>query len=272
MPKAVKEVRRVNEHQSGEIRFITFPALESDPRIAHGIFQRHGGCSPEPWKSLNLSTTVGDSKENVIENRIRIMCTLGFPEDDFFDVWQVHSATVVVAENPRSREQNYIQADAILTNKPGVVLLMRFADCVPILFYDQKKCVIGLAHAGWMGTVNKITKVVVEKMKQHYGSRVNEIQAFIGPSISMEKYPIGPEVAEKVKSAFPASWRSLISERNNNTFLDLWKSNEFAMREAGVEQITISGVCTASNSLNWFSHRAEKGKTGRFAVLFAIGR
>lgn len=262
----------MNQYQNGEIIYNTFPSLESDLRVSHGIFQRHGGCSPEPWKSLNLSTTVGDSKQNVIENRKRIMHVLGFPEDDFYDVWQVHSTTVVIAENPKSREQNYTQADAILTNKKGIVLLMRFADCVPILFYDPIRCVIGLAHAGWLGTVNKIARVVIEKMKVHYGSRVNEIQTFLGPSISMAKYPVGIEVVKKFKIAFPESWHSFIQEHNGQTYLDLWKSNEYTLRDAGVEQISISGICTASNSQNWFSHRAEKGKTGRFAVLFAIAR
>jgi len=260
----------VNFHQNGQIKYLTFPLLDEDKRISHGIFQRHGGCSPSPWNSLNLSTTVGDLKQNVIENRRRIMHALGLPEDDYFDVWQIHSAEVVVSENPRSREQNYIQADAIITGTPGVALLMRFADCVPVLLFDPINCVIGLAHAGWMGTVKKIAKITVEKMKAEFGSKPNDIQAFIGPSISAINYPVGLDVLNNVKAAFPEHWNFLILDKDGHPHLDLWKANEFGLKEAGVENITFSNICTAANKQDWFSHRAENGKTGRFAIVFSI--
>ena len=260
----------MNFHQNGQVKYLTFPFLDCDKRIAHGIFQRHGGCSPQPWSSLNLSTTVGDSRENVIQNRITILNSLDFPEDDFFDVWQIHSSVVVITDKPRPREQNYIQADAIITAKPGVVLLMRFADCVPILFFDPVNCVIALAHAGWMGTVNKIAKVTVEKMQASFGSKAKDILACIGPSISVEKYPVGVDVIERIKSAFPGSWESLVKIKKDVSYLDLWKSNETALHEAGVENVTLSKICTATNPGDWFSHRAEKGKTGRFGILFSI--
>jgi hypothetical protein len=260
----------MNLHHYGEIKYLTFSNLDGDHRITHGIFQRHGGCSPAPWCSLNLSTTVGDSRENVIENRTRIMRALGFPEDDFFDVWQIHSAKVVVIDRPRPREQTYIQADAIITNTPGVVLLMRFADCVPVLLFDPVNCVIGLAHAGWMGTVQKIARVAVENMHDSFGTNPQEIQACIGPSISSEQYPVGLDVINKVKNAFPNDWQALVTLKNKQYHLDLWHSNEQTLREAGVANIIQSNICTASNDNDWFSHRAEKGKTGRFAILLAI--
>ncbi len=260
----------MNLHHCEEIKYLTFQNLDSDHRISHGIFQRHGGCSPEPWSSLNLSTTVGDSRENVIENRTRIMRALGFPDDDFFDVWQIHSAKVVVVDRPRPREQTYIQADAIITNTPGVVLLMRYADCVPVLLFDPVNCVIGLAHAGWMGTVQKIARVAAEKMHESFGTNPQEIQAFIGPSISSERYPVGLDVINRVKDAFPNDWQALVTLKNEQYHLDLWQSNEQALREAGVVNITQANICTASNANDWFSHRTEKGKTGRFGILLAI--
>lgn len=260
----------MNLHQYDGIRFLTFPSLDADNRISHGIFQRHGGCSPQPWSSLNLSTTVGDTRENVIENRTRIMRSLGFPEDDFFDVWQIHSARVVVVNQPRSREQTYIQADAIITNSPKVVLLMRFADCVPVLLFNPVNCVIGLAHAGWKGTVQKIARVAVEKMNQAFGTKPQDIQACIGPSISSERYPVGLDVINEVKDAFPNVWQALVYFNKDQYHLDLWRSNGQVLKEAGVEKITHANICTATNFKDWFSHRAEKGKTGRFGILFAI--
>lgn len=259
-------------HHSGKINFISFPNLDKDGRISHGIFQRHGGCSPEPWSSLNLSTTVGDSAENVVENRSRIIHALGFPENDFFDVWQTHSSKVVVVDQPRPRDQTYIQADAMITDKPGVVLLMRFADCVPVLLFDPVNCVIGVVHAGWMGSVKKIARLTAEKMHLTFGSKPHEIKACIGPSISSERYPVGLEVINKAKSAFPDDWRAFVAIKNEQYHMDLWQSNAQALKEAGVVDITYANICTASNTQDWFSHRAEKGKTGRFGVLFAINR
>lgn len=260
----------MNPHQNDQIKFLTFEKLDSDSRVSHGIFQRHGGCSPHPWHSLNLSTTVGDSRENVIENRKRIMRSLEFPDDVYYDVWQIHSDKVVIADKPRGREEKYIQADAILTNTPGIVLLMRFADCVPIFLFDPIKCVIGLVHAGWIGTVKKIAGASVENMKRKFGTNAKDVRAFIGPSISAEKYEVGKEVVDKVKNAFSNEWENLIQQNNRRTYFDLWKSNAIVLQNVGVENIELSGICTASDPTNWFSHRAEKGKTGRFGVLFGI--
>jgi polyphenol oxidase len=257
-------------HQNDLIKYLTFSSLEKEEKIVHGIFLRNGGCSPEPWKSLNLSTTVGDSKDNVIENRIRIMNALNLPKDSFFDVWQVHSTKVVVTAKPRSRDQNYIQADAIITNEPGVALLMRFADCVPILFFDPINFVVGIAHAGWIGSIHKIAKKTVEKMEEVYGSNKNKIIAAIGPSIGIDQYPVGEEVIEQTKKAFPLDWKKIIKKMGSQAHLDLWKTNEMVLQETGVMNIEQSGICTASNTSDWFSHRGDKGKTGRFGVVMCL--
>ena len=257
-------------HQQELIKYITFPLFDKEQKIGHGIFLRHGGCCPEPWRSLNLSTTVGDSRENVIENRTRIMKVLNISKDDYFDVWQIHSTNVVKTNKPRSRDQNYIQADAIITNKPGVALLMRFADCVPILLYDPIHCVIGLVHAGWIGSIQKIAKKTVEKMEEDYGSIKEKIIAGIGPSIGVDHYPVGAEVIEQTKKSFPLDWEKLIQKRGSQDYLDLGRTNELVLQESGVVIIEHSRVCTASNINDWYSHRGEKGKTGRFGVVICL--
>jgi YfiH family protein len=257
-------------HQKGLIRYITFSSFDKEERIVHGLFLRQGGCSPEPWQSLNLSTTVGDSRENVIENRTRIMEVLNLPKDDFFDVWQIHSTNVIETNKPRSRDQNYIQADAIITNTPGVALLMRFADCVPILLYDPVNYVIGLVHAGWMGSIQKIVKKTVKRMQEVYGSNPEKVITGIGPSIGIENYPVGTEVIEQTKRAFPLDWKKLLKKIGGQDHLDLWKTNELVLRELGVAKIEHSRICTAANTSDWYSHRGEKGKTGRFGVVICI--
>jgi YfiH family protein len=257
-------------YQKDLIKYITFPSFEKEEKIVHGIFLRHGGCSPEPWKSLNLSTTVGDSRENVIENRSRIMKVLNIPQDDYFDVWQIHSTNVIKINKPRIHDQNYIKADAMITNKPGVALLMRFADCVPILLFDPIRNVIGLVHAGWIGSLKKITKKTIERMSEEYCSNINNVIAGIGPSIGIDHYPVGAEVINQIKKTFPLDWEKLIQKRGRQDHLDLWKTNELVLRESGVVNIEHANICTASNTSDWFSHRGENGNTGRFGVVICL--
>ena len=131
---------------------------------------RHGGVSPNPWSSLNLATSVGDSSESVIENRRRITSCLSLREDSIFDVWQVHSNRVIHAEDSRKLDQPHQKADSIITNKPNVTIMMLFADCVPIMMYDPKNNVAALAHAGWQGTVNGVVGETVKSMQEKHAS------------------------------------------------------------------------------------------------------
>ena len=260
----------MEKHQRDSISYLTFSSFDKEEKIVHGIFKRMGGCSPNPWKSLNLSTTVGDSRENVIENHTRIMQVLNLPKDEYFDVWQVHSTNVVETDRPRPRDQTYVQGDAIITNKPGVALLMRFADCVPILMYDPIHFAIGLVHAGWVGSIQKIAKKTVERMKEVYGTNSEKLIVGIGPSIGVDHYPVGKEVTEKTKISFPLKWQMLIFNKDGQDHLDLWKTNELVLQELGVMNIEQSKICTVSNTDDWYSHRGENGKTGRFGVVICL--
>src|SRR5512134_1671481 len=147
--------------QHNGIRYFQFETLQ--PR--HALFTRHGGVSPEPWGSLNVGGTVGDDLARVRENRVLSFQALGCEPESMFDVWQVHSADVVCARSPRPLDESYRQADIILTDSPDVTLFMRFADCVPILVYDPRRGVVGLAHAGWKGTVEDVAKSMVNAMR-----------------------------------------------------------------------------------------------------------
>ncbi len=247
-------------------------SLDSFPtnEVKQAFYTRHGGISPEPWSSLNHGGMLGDDRDNIIENRRRIFQHFGRPVESIYDVWQVHSAEVVCVDRPRPLNTPHLKADAILTNNPEITLMMRFADCVPILFYDPVEHVIGIAHAGWQGTVLKVAKAVIEKMEIHYGSRSRNILAGIGPSIGPECYEIGNDVAEKVQESFGKCKAEVVSTKDGKDTLDLWKANQLTLMEAGVEQIEISGICTACNTIDWYSHRAENGKTGRFGALISL--
>jgi hypothetical protein len=238
--------------------------------VKQAVFTRQGGVSPAPWDSLNVGGTVGDDAARVRENRARSFAALGRSFDSLFDVWQVHSADVVFADAPRPPDVDHYKADVIFTNKPEVTLYMRFADCVPILLYDQKKGVVGMAHAGWMGTVRGTCTAAVRAMTGHYGSQPGDIMAAIGPSIGADHYEVGPDVIAQVEQAFGADAKRLIELRDGSTYLDLWGANRLQLEKSGVEQIEVAGVCTACHLDDWFSHRAEKGKTGRFGALIAL--
>ena len=256
-------------HSNG-IRYYTFDLFPRE--VIHAVFTRQGGVSPEPWASLNVGGTVGDEVTRVRENRYRSFAALGRRINSLFDVWQVHSADAVIADAPRDPNLPLIRADAIFTNKLEVTLYMRFADCVPILLFDSKKGVVGLAHAGWLGTVRGMTTAAVSKMHEHYGSKPENIYAAIGPSIGVDHYEVGTDVIAKVQESFGSDAEHLIKIRDGKTYLDLWLANFLQLQKSGVEKIEVAGLCTACHLEDWFSHRAEKGKTGRFGAMIALQR
>ena len=250
---------------------IRYYAFDIFPRtVKQAVFTRRGGVSPAPWDSLNVGGTVGDDVIRVRENRARSFAALGRPFESIYDVWQVHSADVIHAEAPRPANVDPHQADVILTDKADVTLYMRFADCVPILLFDPLKSVVGIAHAGWLGTVRGTSTAAVRAMMERYGSQPRDILAAIGPSIGVDHYEVGPDVISQVEQSFGADAKRLIELRDGRTYLDLWAANRSQLEKAGVEQIEVAGVCTACHLEDWFSHRAEKGKTGRFGALIAL--
>ena len=145
-----------------------------------------------------------------------------------------------------------------------------FADCVPILLYDPARAVVGMAHAGWLGTVRGAAREAVLAMTRHYGSRPAEILAAIGPSIGPDHYEVGPEVVTQVQQTFGPTAVDLVERREGKAYLDLWRANRAQLEASGVHQIEVSGVCTACHLEDWFSHRAERGRTGRFGALMSL--
>jgi YfiH family protein len=255
-------------HHNNGIRYLSFDIFPAT--VTQAVFTRQGGVSPAPWASLNVGGTVGDEAPRVQENRLRSFAALGRSFDSLFDAWQVHSADAVYAGAPRPTDAVHHKADIILTDKPNVTLYMRFADCVPILLHDPKKNVVAIAHAGWMGTVRGATMAAVSAITERFGSKPADILAAIGPSIGPDHYEVGPDVIGQVREAFGADAERLIESRDGRTYLNLWEANRLQLERSGVEQIEVAEICTACHLDDWFSHRAEKGKTGRFGALIAL--
>jgi len=255
--------------QPDSIRFYSSELLAED-NLTHAIFTRRGGVSPEPWASLNVGGLRGDDPERVYQNRVLSFETMGREPESVYDVWQVHSSDVICTTGPRPQRVRHRKADAILTDRPEVTLFMRFGDCVPILLHDPIRGVIGIAHAGWMGTVNGIVTETINAMQSEYCCNSENIKAVIGPSIAVHHYEVGPEVVEQVQGAFKHDVEDVLVHEGEVTFFDLWRANQLLLERNGVRDIEVSGICTACDLEDWYSHRGESGRTGRFGVLLAL--
>ncbi len=254
------------------IVFYQFSNLRSQTGLVHGIFTRRGGTSPAPFDSLNVGSTVGDDRENVLANRELIAESMGVEEASTRTTWQVHGADVLVARRADPPADVPPKADAIITDELDLPLVMRFADCVPLVFFDRERRAIGLAHAGWRGTVAEVGPATVRAMTETFGSDPKDIVAGIGPSIGPCCYEVGEEVVAQVRQTFPQAPELFVPPVNGHRgpHLDLWMANELALRAAGVIEIENSRLCTSCQNYDFFSHRAEAGRTGRFAALIAL--
>lgn len=238
--------------------------------IVHGVFSRKGGVSQHPWTSLNQGGTVGDLKDYVVENRRLAFNALDRKVDSLFDVWQVHGTTTICTNRRRELTEPHQKADAIFTDNPEITLFMRFADCVPIMVYDPIQKVVGIIHAGWKGTVSNIVGSAIAQICETYGCAPSDIIAGIGPSIGPDHYRVGEEVIAAVRNQFGLESAKLLNEKDGHVHFDLWAANETLLRKSGVQAIERADLCTACDLENWYSHRAEKGVTGRFGALIAL--
>jgi YfiH family protein len=261
----------MNQHAHNGLRYISFETIDAGC-VRHGVFTRHGGVSEGPYASLNLSRSTGDGAEPVRENRRRMFEALGTTPERSLTSWLVHGNSVrvldetLLAHKPDSDDAH---ADAMITRARGLALTLRFADCVPVVFYDPARAAIGIAHAGWLGIENGVLRATVQAMTAAFGSHPSDIRAGIGPSIGPERFEVGEDVAERIQRAAP---EPVIVRRPGapRPFVDLWRAAAAQLRQAGLESIETAGVCTATETADWFSHRAEKGKTGRFGVAILL--
>ncbi len=253
-------------HEEDGLKLFQFTSLTM-PGINQAIFSRHGGLSQPPWSSLNLGGTVGDDPANVKGNLELLLKTVDYSSEQLVQIRQIHSSKVITARGPMDTIH---KGDAIITNTPGLLLLMRFADCVPILFIDPVKKAVGIAHAGWQGTLSEIALHTVHAMETQFQSKPSDLLVGIGPSIGPDHYVVGDDVIERAEAAFPKQIEEILIKDRDGVKLDLWRANTISLKKAGVKMIELSGICTGCNINDWYSHRGEKGKTGRFAAVIGI--
>jgi YfiH family protein len=252
---------------AGALPVYRFEQLNGDPELDHAVFTRLGGVSLPPYASLNLGHSVGDDPLAVETNHQRICQALHIQRSQIVTCHLTHSSHVwVVTAADKGRVVG--KGDAMVTADPGVYLGMRFADCVPILLHDPQRRAVGLAHAGWRGTALNVTTAVVQAMVGELGCSPQTMTAVIGPAIGACCYQVGEEVIQAVGAAMGQDGPTLFSRRNGrHAYFDLWEANRRQLAAAGVGRVVVAGLCTACRTDHFFSHRGERGHTGRFGVI-----
>jgi len=253
-------------NENNGLKYFQFDSL-SLSGINQAIFSRRGGLSPSPWNSLNLGGTVGDNPANVKGNLDLVLEEMGSEFKQLAQVTQIHSAEVITVKEPMD---TVWQGDAMITDQAGILLMMRFADCVPILFYDPVIKAAGIAHAGWQGTLKEIPLHVARAMEKEFKSDPGNLLVGIGPSIGPDHYNVGEDVIRIAEKVYRNNLSEVLKTDANGVKLDLWKANNISLKKAGVKEIELASICTACNLSDWFSHRGENGKTGRFVGLIGL--
>ena len=252
-----------------------FANLSKHKGIRHFVSTRTGGFSNSPYNSLNLALHVGDDPDKVLKNRKRLAQAIGIPLDQFTIAKQVHSGNVKVISDKligsgSTDEENAIEnADAMVTDVPGICLIILVADCVPMLFFDPARNVIAAAHAGWRGTLQSIALHTVRTMEKDFGCSPQDILVGMGPSIGPCCYEVGPEVIAQVKALLSSRQEYIRHEsKDGKGYLDLQKANRDQLVEAGIRRknIETANQCTSHNAHIFFSYRHQHGETGRFGA------
>ena len=260
------------------VPYLTYNSLSEINFINHAFSTRLGGVSEGEFTSMNMAFNRGDNPESVTENYKRICKSAGFDFDSLTASAQDHNTFVraVTSENKGVgiyKPRDLQSVDALVTNEKGVTLVTYYADCTPLFFVDIKQKAIGLAHAGWRGTVGRIGEKVVKKMTELYGTNPADIVAAIGPAISVCCYEVDKPCADNFYALSDLdSSRFVFPKDNGKYMIDLLETNRQILVAAGVknENITVSDVCTNCNSELLWSHRATKGKRGTMSAFMCI--
>ena len=243
--------------------------------VGHAFSTRAGGASRQPHThAFNAGFMRGDSDETVRTN-IKILCGYAGVSNNVIGTPQVHSADVriVTAENIGegiTKDVPY-PCDGFVTDTKGITLIVRVADCAPILLVGKKEDgtpVIGAAHAGWRGTAKGIALETVRLMRE---LGAVSIKAAIGPCIKPCCYEVGPGMKKDVADLRGEDFADRhIPEKNGKLYADIAGMNVELLREAGVEEIDVSEECTACKSWLYHSHRVTGGMRGTMGAVIGI--
>ncbi|GGI14402.1 peptidoglycan editing factor PgeF [Gottfriedia solisilvae] len=259
--------------QSTESTFKIQPWEDSYKHLVAGFTTKNGGVSQGCFSSFNVGLHVNDSDNHVVKNRELLAKEINYPITKWVCSEQVHGNNVVkVTKDDRGKgvtdyNSGIPGTDGFYTNEENVLLTSCYADCVPLYFLEPTKKYIGLAHAGWKGTVGNIGGILINKWLTEENMNVENIQVVIGPSIGNCCYEVDDFVMNKVQDAFSNNLPPFILTDlpNGKYSLDLKEANKQLLIQAGIpkENILVTSYCTSCNPNTFFSHRRDEGKTGR---------
>ena len=247
-----------------KLDIITAPNITT----THGFLGRQGGISDGHYEGLNLGLSSGDTEEKVAENRKIVLEHFQKTQEQTCAFHQIHSDKILSADASWFEHQ----ADASITDDPNLFLVVSVADCMPVLFHDPIKKVVGAAHCGWRGTVQGIAAKTIQKMQDDYGCAVGDIQVAMGMGIRQESYQVGEEViAEFREAGYSQADVASVDESSKGKFrLDVAAANRIQLLDKGIQADNLwdSGLDTFTDSDRFYSHRRDKGLTGRhWAVI-----
>ena len=266
----------LNENKG--VPYLTYNRLSDIDFIRHAFSTKHGGVSTDEWTSMNFAFSRDDNPENVLENYKIFSDAVGFDYNSLVTSSQDHHTYVrPVTKNECGigiwREKDIMSVDALITNEPNVTLVTHYADCTPLFFVDTVGKAIGLAHAGWRGTVGKIGEEVIKKMTALYGTNPSNVVVAIGPAISKCCYEVDEDCAENFYNLKDLDNSKFIFPKEDGKYMiDLLETNRQIVMKAGVkeENIVLSDLCTKCNSDLLWSHRATNGHRGTMCAFMCI--
>ena len=248
--------------------------------VAEGISTPHcfttrlGGVSAGIFASMNIAVKEGEQDENVRENLLRLGNAVGFGLDDLVLTRQTHSDIVRVVDRGDCNgcfHRDYPECDALVTNDPGVALMVFTADCTPILLHDPVTGAVGAAHAGWRGTAADIAGKTVQAMCRSFVCNPADIRAAIGPNIAQCCFETDADVPDAMIRALGDSAKPHIRATGDKYYVNLKEINAMFLRRAGVEHIEISDACTMCQPHRFWSHRYTRGQRGSQGAVIVCG-
>lgn len=271
--------------QAEEHQLLLSQWMKQNKQLTVGFTTRNGGVSEEAYRSFNIGLHVHDDEAKVLLNRQKLAESVGMSFDAWTNGEQIHSNHIaIVTSKERGKGRSSMDdalkgVDGLLTNEPDILLTSLYADCVPLYFWDEENGVIGLAHAGWKGTVLAIAGQMIDAMKATYHSKPEQIRCAIGPSIGDCCYEVNHVVIDRVielwhtlklpKQALEAVFSN---KQEGSAHINLKEINRQIMIKAGImpSRIEISEWCTGCARHLFYSHRMEHGKTGRMASWIGL--
>jgi polyphenol oxidase len=287
--------------RKSELKIVRAPEWARFPWLLHGFSTRTGGMSrtfrpDQRAGELNLGFTPSDPKAAVLENRRRFLAAIAAdPEFPLVTLRQIHSGLTwkLAAKDDLAIER---QGDGLMTDRPGLLLGIQTADCIPVMVADTRRKAVAIFHAGWRGTLKRIVEGGIGRMRMEFRSRPQDLVAAIGPGIGQCCYAVGDEVrteffsqfayaselfcevydSDPIREKYPLLFLTARAPGHSpigpGLHLDLMEANRRQLLDAGLrpEAITVIGDCTSCQNNLYFSYRAESGFTGRMLSVIGI--